>query len=67
MKEYQKSFVVRWADLDPNRHLRHTAYNDYATQVRLSCLEENGFGAKKFLDLNFGPVMFREETRYVRK
>lgn len=67
MKEYKKSFVVRWADLDPNRHLRHTAYNDYATHVRFSFLEENGFGAKKFLEFNFGPVIFREETRYFRE
>lgn len=67
MKEYKKSFVVRWADLDPNRHLRHTAYNDYATHVRFSCLEENGFGANKFMAFNFGPVMFREETRFFRE
>ena len=67
MKEYKKSSTVRWADLDPNRHLRPTAYNDYATHVRFSFLEENGFGAKQFLKFNFGPVIVREETRYFRE
>lgn len=39
---YRLSFIPRWADLDPNRHLRHTAYADYATPVRFSYLTENG-------------------------
>jgi len=25
-QRYAKSFEVRWADLDPNAHMRHSAY-----------------------------------------
>ena len=32
-KLFTRSFEVRWADLDANRHLRHTAYLDYATRA----------------------------------
>ncbi|MEM7048288.1 MAG: thioesterase family protein [Acidobacteriota bacterium] len=64
---YEQAFPVRWADLDPNRHLRHTAFNDYATHVRFSCLAERGFGAERFEAANVGPVIFREETRYRRE
>lgn len=35
-KEFYKEFQVIWADMDPNRHMRHTAYNDYAAQLRVS-------------------------------
>lgn len=67
MHEYKKSFEVRWADLDPNRHLRNTAYNDYATHVRFRYLEERGFGAAEFAAHDIGPVIFREEVRYYRE
>ena len=61
------SFVPRWADLDPNRHLRHTAYADYATHVRFSYLADNGFPTERFGQLGIGPVIFREEARYLKE
>ncbi len=64
MPPYEKTFEVRWADLDPNRHLRHTAFSDYATHVRFSYLAENGFGAEVFEAQQFGPVIFRETAEY---
>lgn len=64
---FEKTFEVRWADLDPNRHLRHTSYNDYATHVRFSYLEQGGFGARQFAEHRMGPVIFREETRYFKE
>lgn len=66
-KPFAKSVEVRWADCDPNRHLRHTAYNDYATHVRFRYLEENGFGGREFARLRLGPVIFREETRFFKE
>jgi acyl-CoA thioester hydrolase len=65
--KYEKSFEVRWADLDPNFHLRHTAYNDYAAHVRFSCLADNGFSMKRFQELNLGPVIFKETTEYFKE
>lgn len=67
MSVYSKTFEVRWADLDPNFHMRHTAYNDYAAQVRVGYLSENGFGLKRFHSDSLGPVIFREETKYFKE
>ncbi len=64
---FERVFEVRWADLDPNRHLRNTAYSDYATHTRFSVLIEHGFTPSRFEELAFGPVVFREETRFMRE
>lgn len=67
MEPYSKTFDIRWADLDPNLHMRHTAYNDYAAHVRLCFLSDKGFDLKKFNQLGMGPVLFREETKYFKE
>lgn len=67
MSHYSKTFEIRWADLDPNLHMRHTAYNDYAAHVRLCFLSDQGFNLKKFNELGIGPVIFREETKYFKE
>jgi acyl-CoA thioester hydrolase len=59
---YYKNFTIRWADLDANIHMRHSAYNDYAAQTRLLFMAENGFGMGWFKEHNVYPVLFREET-----
>ncbi|MGH8397026.1 MAG: acyl-CoA thioesterase [Gammaproteobacteria bacterium] len=60
-------FSVRWADLDPNGHLRHTAYMDYAAQARVGFLNDYGFTLERFQKLHIGPVLFREETQYLNE
>lgn len=64
---FSKRFEVRWADLDANRHLRNTAYLDYATHVRFAYLAENGFPSSRFGELGFGPVILREEMTFARE
>jgi acyl-CoA thioester hydrolase len=64
---YSKSFTIRWADLDANIHMRHSAYNDYATQTRLLFMSENGHGMDWFKKHNVFPVLFREETVYAKE
>lgn len=64
---YEKSFTVRWADMDPNVHLRHSAYTDYAAQVRLDFLADQGFSMKQFAELAIGPILFREDTRFFKE
>lgn len=65
MENYSKNFEVIWADLDPNRHMRHTAYNDYAAQVRVSFMADNGLSLEEMEKLQLAPVLFREETRFL--
>jgi len=64
---YTKTFEVRWADLDPNGHVRHSAYADYGAETRIGFLAEHGFGLGQFQKLRLGPILFREELRYLRE
>ncbi|MGE5626372.1 MAG: acyl-CoA thioesterase [Bacillota bacterium] len=66
-ESYAKRFLVRWADLDPNAHMRHSAYADYGAQARVGFLAENGFGLHHFHKLHLGPVLFREDLKYLRE
>jgi len=67
MKPFSQTFRVRWADMDPNGHMRHSAYNDYAAQVRLAYFYECGIDFQ-FLEKNrCGPVLFREDTRFLKE
>ena len=65
--DYAKSFPIRWADLDPNAHMRHSAYADYGAQARVGFLSEHGFTLGQFQKLRLGPILFREDLRYFRE
>jgi len=62
MTEYLKAIDIRWADLDPNFHLRHSVYYDYGAYCRVCFLEEHGLSNNMMQQLNIGPILFREEA-----
>lgn len=64
---YERSFEAIWADIDMNGHMRHTTYMDYATQARMSCFADHGFGLGEFSRHGCGPILTREEVRYLRE
>ena len=53
---------IRWADLDANFHLRHSVYYDYGAFCRIQFFEENGMPNHLMQQLQFGPILFREEA-----
>jgi acyl-CoA thioester hydrolase len=53
--------------MDPNVHMRHSAYTDYAAQVRLDLLADSGFTMRRFAELSLGPILFREDTRFMKE
>jgi acyl-CoA thioester hydrolase len=61
---YQITFPTKWSDFDPNRHMRHTAYNEYAAEVRVRYFAEQNFSIEEFTKHNIGPVLFTEETSF---
>ncbi|MEM6831694.1 MAG: acyl-CoA thioesterase [Bacteroidota bacterium] len=67
MSEVKYKYRVRWADLDPNGHMRHTAYNDYCAQTRLMYFEDVAMPFHKLIQMNIGPILFREDTRFFRE
>src|ERR1700712_1473451 len=61
MTEYAKLIEIRWSDLDPNFHLRHSVYYDYGAYCRISFLEQFGLTNSIMQELAVGPILFREE------
>jgi acyl-CoA thioester hydrolase len=53
---------IRWADIDANRHLRHSVYYDYGAMLRMSFLTSNNLSLKNIEEFQIGPVIFREEA-----
>ncbi|MDH5445106.1 MAG: thioesterase family protein [Gammaproteobacteria bacterium] len=67
MDNFSMQFEVRWADVDANRHMRHSAYNDYAAHLRVKLLKAIDMDLVTMAKHNFGPVLFREETIFYRE
>ena len=64
---YEQTFTTKWADFDPNRHMRHSAYNDYAAEVRVRFFADHGFSINEFAKLQIGPILFKEETSFFKE
>lgn len=64
---FKVGFTSRWADFDPNNHMRHSAYNDYAAEARVRMFNAYGLSLIEFNKLNIGPVLFREETNFKKE
>lgn len=61
------TYKVRWADVDANGHLRHSAYADFCAHARVEMLEELGLSMPAMRKLAIGPILFREELVYKRE
>jgi len=57
-------YTIRWAELDPNGHMRHSAYADFAADQRVQWLASLGYDVRRFAELRLGPILFREETQF---
>jgi acyl-CoA thioester hydrolase len=64
---FQQSIQIRWADIDANRHLRHSVYYDYGASMRMNALTSEGLSMRKLEELQMGPILFREEAIFKRE
>jgi acyl-CoA thioester hydrolase len=67
VNSYTKPVEIRWSDLDPNFHVRHSVYYDMGAYVRMSFLTEFGLAAPVMIQHNLGPILFREECLFKRE
>ncbi len=63
----KKHISIRWSDLDPNFHMRHSVFYDFCAQQRIEILGSLGLTMEKFKELQIGPVIFREEAVFRRE
>lgn len=61
MEKFSRDVQVRWADLDPNFHVRHSVYYDWGASCRIEYLYSVGFTAEVMQKFHIGPILFREE------
>lgn len=61
MSIFTKQISIRWSDLDPNFHMRHSAYYDFGAQHRIEILSQQGLTMEVMRGQHFGPIAFREE------
>ncbi|MBA4145184.1 MAG: thioesterase [Azospira oryzae] len=67
MNSFSMPISIRWADIDANRHLRHSVYYDFGAAARMKLLSERGLTTKKLEELHIGPILFREEAVFRRE
>jgi acyl-CoA thioester hydrolase len=58
---------LRWSDLDPNFHVRHSVYYDWGALCRISFFEQEGLTPALMQRMQFGPILFREECVFRRE
>ncbi len=58
---------LRWADMDPNFHLRHDVYYGLGAQARVETLLLSGITPQVMQSAHFGPILFREECVFRRE
>jgi acyl-CoA thioester hydrolase len=61
MDNFSTDVQVRWSDLDPNFHLRHSVYYDWGAFCRVAFLNTLGLTDKVMQQIQIGPILFREE------
>lgn len=64
---FECKIEVRWADVDQNRHVRHSAYYDYGAHARIRFFIENNFGSDEMAKHHIGPILFKEECTFLRE
>lgn len=67
MESFAVPMQVRWSDLDPNFHLRHSVYYDWGAVCRVAFLDKTGLSWQRMHQLQVGPILFREECVFRRE
>ncbi|HVV05858.1 MAG TPA: acyl-CoA thioesterase [Puia sp.] len=67
MTLFSKIISIRWSDIDPNFHMRHSAYYDFGAQQRIEIIESLGLTLQLMQQQNFGPILFREECVFKKE
>ena len=67
MKVYNKTYEIRWSDLDANGHVNYAAYIDAAGDLRYRFFIEHDFQPEKFQELGIGPVYTSINAQFFRE
>jgi len=65
--EFIDDISIRWSDLDPNYHVRHSVYYDWGAQSRARYIMGQGLTPAIMQREHFGPILFREEALFKKE
>ena len=60
----EKTFEVRWDDVNPNGHVRNTRYLEYASYARISYLQDASFPLSRMRQMGLGMVVLADDAEY---
>tara|TARA_R110001592_G_scaffold162584_2_gene396033 strand:- start:173675 stop:174163 length:489 start_codon:yes stop_codon:yes gene_type:complete len=67
LKEFKRPLHIRWSDLDPNGHVRHSVYYDFAAQLRTELFVANDIKVEEMTKIGIGPILFEEKATFKRE
>lgn len=67
MQAITQKVSLRWADIDINRHVRHSVYYDWGADARLEHFRLIGMTVEKMETLQIGVILLREECVFRRE
>lgn len=67
MEAFSRKLQLRWSDLDPNYHVRHSVYYDFAAQLRTELFLANDIAIDEMKNAGFGPILFEERAQFRRE
>ena len=67
MNAYNRTYEIRWSDLDANGHVNYAAYIDAAGDLRYRFFIEHGFPPEKFEKIGIGPVYTSIHAQFLRE
>lgn len=65
--EFKQKLHIRWSDLDPIGHVRHSVYYDFAAQLRTELFIQRGIKLSDMAAAGFGPILFEEKATFMRE
>lgn len=66
-KLYTTKTIVRWSDLDANRHLANASYMNFTSYARISFLRDYGITMENLAEYGIGPAVLHEEFSFFRE
>jgi acyl-CoA thioester hydrolase len=67
MINFLEDVQLRWSDLDPNLHVRHSVYYDWGALCRVEFFDKHGLTIETMAKLNTGFILFREECVFKKE
>ncbi|GEM53322.1 acyl-CoA thioesterase [Empedobacter brevis] len=64
---YFQKTIVRWSDLDANRHLANASYMNFTSFARIAFLRDYGVSMKNLAEYGIGPAILHEQFSFFKE